>query len=78
MGWYYTIRIVLVYLIVTLSHTKNEEFLVCFWISVFSMLKRIGQTLGKENHTFMLGKSQTTSIKSWQALNMNSPCVIRF
>jgi hypothetical protein len=37
------------------------------------MSKRIGQTLGMESHTFVLGKSQTTSIKSWQALNMNSP-----
>jgi hypothetical protein len=41
---------------------KHEEFLVCFWILVFSMSKGIGQTLGKESHTFVLGKSQTTAL----------------
>jgi hypothetical protein len=54
--------------------SKHEEFLVCFWILVFSMFKKTGQALGKESHTFMLGKSQTTSSKSWQTLNMNNPC----
>jgi hypothetical protein len=39
---------------------KHEEFFVCFWISVFSMLKGTGQALGRESHTFVLGKSQTT------------------
>jgi hypothetical protein len=31
---------------------SHEQFLVCFWISIFSMPKRIGQALGKESHTF--------------------------
>ncbi len=57
---------------------KHEELFIYFWISIFSMSKRTSQTLGKESHTFMLGKSQTASTKSWKALNMNSPCAIHF
>ncbi len=57
---------------------KHEEFLVCFWISIFSMAKGIGEKLGKESHTFMLGKSQTSCTKFWQSLNMNSSCAIHF
>jgi len=57
---------------------KRGEFLVCFWISIFSMSKKTGQALGRESHTFMLGKSQIAGTKSWLALNMNSPCAIHF
>jgi hypothetical protein len=32
------------------------------------MSKEIGQTLGRESHTFVLGKAQT----SWETLNMNA------
>jgi len=68
MGWYYTIRIVLGFDGFFNYHfkacQKHEKFLVCFWISIFSMSKKIGQALGKESHTFMLRKSQTTDIKS--------------
>jgi hypothetical protein len=42
---------------------KHEEFFICFWILVFSMSKKIGQALGKESHTFVLGKSQTARHK---------------
>jgi hypothetical protein len=37
---------------------KHEEILVYFLISVLSMSKKTDQTLGRENHTFVLGKSK--------------------
>jgi hypothetical protein len=55
MGWYYTIRIVLVFDGFFNYHFElhqHEKFLVCFWISVFLMFKTTSQTLGMESHTF--------------------------
>jgi len=57
---------------------KHEEFLVCFWISIFSMSKGTGEKIGRKSHNFMLGKSQTACTKFWQSLNMNSSCAIHF
>jgi hypothetical protein len=54
-GWYYIIKIVLVF-----DGFFNYHFEPCQnmrnSLLVFSMFKRIGQAMGKESHTFVLGK----------------------
>jgi hypothetical protein len=63
MDRYYTIRIVLVFDGFYTDHfepRQNMRNSFFFWILVFSMSKKTSQTLGRESHTFVLRKSQTT------------------
>jgi hypothetical protein len=65
MGWYYIIKIVLVfdgffnYHFEPRQNMRNSLFVFGF------QFLQCPKELGKESHTFVLGKSQTVSTKSW-------------